>query len=344
MPNIKTLQTSFAGGEVTPELFGRIDDSKYQSGLSVCRNFVVKPHGPAESRAGFEFVREVKDSTKEVRLIPFTYSTTQTMVLEFGNTYIRFHTQGATLLSGGSPYEVVTPYLEADLFDLHFVQSADVLTIVHPKYAPRELKRLGATSWTLSTISFGAPITAPGSVSAVASGHTTAKYTYSYCVTSVDSDGVGESVRSSASGASGNLYETGGIVTISWGSVAGATLYNVYKLTGGLYGYIGQTSGNSIVDDNISPDLSKTPPTYETVFNATNAYPAAVSYFEQRRCFAGTIAKPQNIWMTKSGTESNMSYSLPIKDDDRISFRVAAREANTIRHIIPLTQLLLMTS
>jgi hypothetical protein len=80
------------------------------------------------------------------------------------------------------------------------------------------------------------------------------------------------------------------------------------------------------------------------VFNAAGDYPAAVSYFEQRRCFAGTINKPQNIWMTRSGTESAMCYSLPIRDDDRIAFRVAAREANTIRHIVPLTQLLLLTS
>ena len=29
----------------------------------------------------------------------------------------------------------------------------------------------------------------------------------------------------------------------------------------------------------------------------------------------------------KSGTESNMSFGLPIRDDDRIEFRVAAREA-----------------
>ena len=37
--------------------------------------------------------------------------------------------------------------------------------------------------------------------------------------------------------------------------------------------------------------------------------------------------------MTKSGTESNMSFGLPIADDDRIKFQVAAREANTIRHL-----------
>jgi hypothetical protein len=90
--------------------------------------------------------------------------------------------------------------------------------------------------------------------------------------------------------------------------------------------------------------MSKTPPIYETVFNSPGDYPAAVSYFEQRRCFAGTINKPQHIWMTRSGTESAMSYSLPDRDDDRISFRVAAREANTIRHIVPLSHLLLLTS
>ena len=48
--------------------------------------------------------------------------------------------------------------------------------------------------------------------------------------------------------------------------------------------------------------------------------------------------------MTKSGTESNLQYSLPTRDDDAISFRVAAREANTIRHVVPLTNLILLTS
>lgn len=344
MANVKTPQISFAGGEVSPEMFGRIDDSKYRAGLAKCRNFIIKPQGPAENRAGFEFVREVKDSTKRVRLISFTFSTTQTMVLETGPGYFRFHTQGGTLLSGGVPYEVVNPYAEEDLFDIHYVQSADVLTLVHPKYAPRELRRLGATNWQLSTISFNASVVAPAAPTAVASGMSEVKYNYSYVVTAVDAEGVSESAASPSATVGGNLFETGAIVTISWAAISGASRYNVYKLQGGLYGYIGQTASLSIIDDNIAPDLSKTPPIYETVFNEEGAYPGAVSYFEQRRSFAGTTKKPQNIWMTKSGTESNMSYSLPLRDDDRISFRVAAREANTIRHIVPLTQLLLLTS
>lgn len=343
MANTRSLQRSFSGGEVTPEFFGRIDDVKYQSGLATCRNFLVKPHGPVENRPGFAFVREVKDSSKKVRLIPFTFSTTQTMVIELGAGYIRFHTQGGTVLSAGVPYEIANPYAEADLFDIHYVQSADVLTLVHPGYAPRELRRLGATNWTLTTITFAAP-TAPTTPTATKVGGTELKYTYAYVVTAIGADGISESQKSPVATVTANLFETGQVIDITWSAVTGATRYNVFKQQGGAFGYIGSTSDLMLRDDNIDPDMSKTPPIYETVFNTTGEYPGAVSYFEQRRCFAGSINKPQNIWMTKSGTESNMSYSLPLRDDDRISFRVAAREANTIRHIVPLTQLVLLTS
>ena len=172
MPNIRTLQRSFGGGEVTPEFFGRIDDIKFQTGLALCRNFIVLPHGPIANRPGFAFVRAVKDSTKKTRLIPFTYSTDQTMVIELGAGYFRFHTQGATLMNGAVPYEISNPYAESDLFDIHYVQSADVLTLVHPNYAPRELRRLGATNWQLTTLSFAAPIAAPGAPTLVAAGLT----------------------------------------------------------------------------------------------------------------------------------------------------------------------------
>ncbi|MHB1371979.1 MAG: phage tail protein, partial [Pseudomonadaceae bacterium] len=213
----------------------------------------------------------------------------------------------------------------------------------HPNYAPRELRRYGATNWQLATVSFSAPITAPTGQSATPNA-TDTTYNYSYVITAINADGVSESAASAAATCANNLFTSGRWNTIDWSAVSGASRYNVYKLQGGLYGYIGQTAGTSIVDDNIAPDLSKTPPIYDSLFGSAGNYPAAVSYFEQRRTLAGTINKPQNIWMTKSGTESDMSYSLPIRDDDRIAFRVAAREANTIRHIVPMAGLILLTS
>ena len=401
MPVTRSFKQTFSGGEISPEMFGRIADNKFQQGAALVRNFIVKPQGPAQNRSGFAFVKEVKDSTKKTRLLSFTFSTVQTMVIEMGDQYFRFHTQGQTLnysngaawnnataytvgdiaLQGGVNYyctvahtnqvppntaywyplpatyvyEVPSPYLEAELFDVHYVQSADVMTLVHPNHAPKELRRLGATKWELKTIDFGSPLPAP-------TGVTVTPYTpsststnvdtfedHEYVVTAVKANLSDESSQSAvgltSAGATptNNIFVTGATNTISWTAVTGASRYRVYKNQGGIYGFLGETTTTTIVDNNIAPDFAKTPPIHENDFVGTGNYPGAVSYFEQRRVFAGTDNAPQDIWMTASGTESNMSFGLPIKDNDRIEFRVAAREANTIRHIVPLTNLLMLT-
>ena len=395
MPVTRNFKQAFSGGEISPEMFGRIDDTKYQQGAAKLRNFIAKPQGPAENRPGFAFVKEVKDSTKAVRLMSFTFSTVQTMVIEMGDQYFRFHTQGATLnysdgaawnsgtnyvvgsiakysgtnyysktahsnsqppnstnwyaLPADMTYEIPSPYLEAELFDIHYVQSADVMTIVHPSHAPRELRRLGATQWELKEINFGSPIASPTGVSVSAyipsssSTNTDTYEAHEYVVTAIGSNLIDESAQSSSGSANNNIFVTGAKNTVSWNAVTGAARYRVYKEQAGVYGFLGETTSTSIVDANIAPDFSRTPPVYDNPFPSSDNYPGAVSYFEQRRVFAGTNNDPQTIYMTKSGTESNMSFGIPIRDDDRIKFRVAAREANTIRHIVPLTQLLLLT-
>jgi hypothetical protein len=152
-------QVSFAGGEISPTLHGRSDLAKYHVSLRRMRNFFPSRQGVAVSRPGTTFVREVKTSANgKVRLIPFIYSDTQAYVLEFGNGYIRFHRNGATILSGGVPYEVSTSYATADLPKLQVAQVGKVLSITHSSYAPTELTWGGTdTSWTLSSINFTRP-------------------------------------------------------------------------------------------------------------------------------------------------------------------------------------------
>lgn len=164
VPNTRVFTRSFSGGELSAEMFGRIDDAKYQSGAALLQNFIATPQGAAQNRPGFAYVLATKNNGP-ARLISFVYNNTQTMVVELGNQYVRFHTQGATLETvPGVPYEVASPYLAADLFDIHYVQSADVMTLVHPSYPPMELRRLGALSWTLTAINFGAAVGTPTGV------------------------------------------------------------------------------------------------------------------------------------------------------------------------------------
>jgi hypothetical protein len=652
MANTRLYTRSFAGGEVSPEMFGRIDDSRYQTGAKTMRNFVVKPQGAARSRPGFEYVANTKFSDKPTRLIPFVFNNDQAYALEFGEQYMRIYLNGAQVQlsgvrafvanatvtfdnsldvvnwsanglqngdavifsggtmppelasnilyyvvnaatntiqltetvggspitftlngsptvtgkrryypgeifsSGGSNYycttqndgitppsasywsvmsgnalEIPTPYDDADVMDLHYVQSGDILTIVHPSYAPREVARYSAQRWTCTEIAFQSRLQPPATLTAhktygarfqvysidtVGAGtptqfallsnsvhyfaigsfvyitgatggspsdsipdgfyivHTTPNaYTFtlryrdtgtivskwpsspiffptscfvqasspsidvvnSYCVTAFDKYGI-ESAQSTLLEVNNNLFQTGAANTIAWQYDPEAYGYNVYKKQSGLFGYIGQTtqmrspqskflvytiSGGSLgiiksgfilyeneavafsavpsgaviptgvtagqayfvkntsptsftvsevpggdpivvsgatpngftvtrlasfTDDNIAPDLGRTPSYLDDAddFVGTGNYPSAVSYFEQRRIFAGTNNDPQTFWGTRANTESDLGFHIPVQADDRIKFKVASRQASQIRHLVALNNLLALTS
>jgi len=158
MPRTTLALTSFVSGEFSAKLDGRTDFQKYNSSCKTLENFLVHPQGAATRRVGTQFIAEVKSSAAKTRLIPFEFSTTQTYILEFGNNYIRFFKDKGQILSGGSAYEIATPYATSELFDIKFAQSADVMYLCHPNHDVRKLSRTGHTSWTLSTVSFtGSP-------------------------------------------------------------------------------------------------------------------------------------------------------------------------------------------
>ena len=122
---------NFNAGELSPKLEGRVDLTKYFSGVNTMRNFICLPQGGVESRSGTHFVAETKDSNRKSGLIPFKFAELQNYMLEFGHEYIRFYmnsgqiwtvdsytkllihcngTEGSTEFEDGSPSEhTVTP-------------------------------------------------------------------------------------------------------------------------------------------------------------------------------------------------------------------------------------------
>lgn len=154
MAVVAPLLGHFDSGEISPRMMGRVDSDRYKSALAKCFNWIPTLQGDLQRRPGTSYVGQVKNNTQKVRLIPFSFSTAQSYVLEVGPLYVRFWTNYGQLLNGGSPLEVTTPYAAGDISALRFVQSADVLYIVHPNYAPAKLQRFGATNWQLTTITF----------------------------------------------------------------------------------------------------------------------------------------------------------------------------------------------
>ncbi|EMS1124420.1 hypothetical protein AADE44_003417 [Klebsiella aerogenes] len=147
---VSWIQPSFSGGEIAPSLYGRIDMAKYQVALRKCDNFIVRQYGGVENRPGTQFIAAAKYPDRKCRLIPFQFSTVQTYALEFGHNYMRVIKDGGLVLTTGNViFELATPYADSDVFGLKFTQSADVMTIVHPSYPPKELRRYAHDNWQI---------------------------------------------------------------------------------------------------------------------------------------------------------------------------------------------------
>lgn len=91
------IKTSFAAGEMSPALAGRVDLAKYQVGAAVMRNFFVDYRGGASTRPGTQHVGRCRllAGNPKPRLIPFVFSNEQAYVLELNNNYLRVIYRGA---------------------------------------------------------------------------------------------------------------------------------------------------------------------------------------------------------------------------------------------------------
>jgi hypothetical protein len=288
-------QRSFSGGELSPSLYARTDVQKYITGARTLRNFVPQRHGGAANRAGTELVREVKDSSKVVRLIPWVFNDSQTYVLEFGERYLRVHqnggvvvvtgvaawvtatayalgdirsnggvnyyataahTSGATTQPGvganwsavwyaltGSVYEIPTPYAAADVALLKYAQSADVMTLVHPSYAPRELSRTAHTRWVLAGITIGPMI---GQVTGIGSSGGSAGVIKYWAVTAVD-EATNEEGLPVIYSSTNRIASVPAPVILTWTPAANSVEYNVYASDDGVtYGFKGPAGGTKL--------------------------------------------------------------------------------------------------
>jgi hypothetical protein len=187
------IQPSFAAGELSPKLYGRVDQATYRIGTRKMRNFFVHPGGSASNRPGTEFIGEVADSSKRGRLIPFQFNGQVTYVLEFGDHLLRVIKDGGYVLSGPSTiYQIATPYAVADLPRLKYTQSADVMTFCHPAYQPQDRSRSGDAAWVFTPVSFAPQVSRPSGLGLTvpSSGSTT----YRYKVTAVNADDTEESL------------------------------------------------------------------------------------------------------------------------------------------------------
>jgi len=319
VPKVSPMQTSFGGGEFSPLLNGQVDLDRYRQALETCTNYIPSLQGGLVRRSGTKFVAATKTAGSAARLIPFQFSVTQAYILEFGNQYVRFYRNNGQIDSGGSPYEVATPYLAADLFQLRITQSADVLYITHPSYAPRTLSRTGHTSWTLAEIVFTDGPYLPLNTSVTS-------------LTPSAATGTGVTLTASSiaginSGAGFAATDVGRVIRLREGSVWGWVRITAWTST-------------TVVTVDVGSTLTNVnPKTFFRmgVWSGTTGYPAVVTFHEDRLFFAGNTNFPQRMDGSVTSEYSNFAPSETsgtVLATSACSFTFNANDVNVVRWLI----------
>lgn len=302
MPKASPILQSYNAGELSPYVRGRTDLAKYFSGCELVENMLILPEGPLTSRPGTYFVAELADSDVKGRVMHFNFSTIQGYILEFGENVIQFYKDYGQILDGASAYQVTTTYLEEDLFQLQFAQSADVMYIFHPKHPMRTLSRTGHTSWTLAAVDV-----------------------YDAAATNITA--ITKAANAVVTSASHGLA-TGDVIKIA--SVVGMTEINDQ------YTPVTKIDANSFSCDRID---STGYTAYSSGGTARKMLaPSCGTFFEQRLAVAGMETDPQSVRLSK--TADFDYFTTGTADDDAMNYSIVSEKVDRILWMISETSLI----
>ena len=148
-------QFAFSSGEISPLLYSRPDYQRNQTGLRSCNGFIPLRQGGLTRAPGTLFRGYTRGNAK-ARLINFEFAENDALTLEFTDMRMRVWRYGALIMDGGSPFELTTPYSEAALDNLQWVQSADVIYIADGAQPVQKLSRFALDNWTIGPVPFDA--------------------------------------------------------------------------------------------------------------------------------------------------------------------------------------------
>ena len=144
MPAVKRAKTSFAAGELAPELLGRGDLRAFENGARRLRNVFIQPTGGVTRRPG---LRHVATLPGPARLIAFEFNTEQAYLMVLTDGVLRVFLGDALIAT------LPGPWTEAMLPQIGFTQSADTLLLTHPDMVPQRVTRT-LPGWTIAPWSF----------------------------------------------------------------------------------------------------------------------------------------------------------------------------------------------
>ena len=323
---------------------------------------------------GNEYIRFYKDNGQIVRTLADTTAWAALTAYKVGdfvkNASIIYicntaHTSASGWAANASKftaqtiYELVTPYLTADLYELQFTQSADVLYVTHRDYTPNKISRTGHSSWTITAMSVdGGPwmpdnltnITMAAGATSGATTLTAAAPAWAAATKYKKDDYVTQS---------GTVYKclvshlsatfATELAAAKWVAEAlvvftTADVGRLMKMAGkvgtdpdDVQGYLEITAFSSatVVSATVRRTLSASTATTDWAYGAWSdrtGYPGVCAFYEQRLFLASTNSQPQTVWGSFTGEFEN--FTTGDKDDEALDYTIYSEQVNAIRWMV----------
>lgn len=319
MAKTTLLQTSFVGGVLDPQLYGRLDLETYRRAAAKLDNVVVMPQGGVRRRPGMQYISHVHENAR-TRLVPFSFNDVDQYLLVFTPARIDVVKGDAVVASvTDSALGVLT---ETVLEHMNWTQSNDVLILVHPDIQPIEISRTSDTVWNVATLALNnLPVFAYGSITVAAqTGNMTPSAT------------VGQITLTRSAGTF-DAADVGQYALFSQGRVLITEITTATTAKGIVHTELTNTSARPW-------ELESG---YEPVMSDLRGWPASVTFFQGRLVLGGLKSRPQTLLMSKVGDYFNFDVGHGLADM-AIDVTIDDDRVNTIRHLFPGRDLQVFTS
>ena len=310
MPRIPTIKTTFTSGEVSSDLLGRGDLNAYDNGALKLRNVFIQPTGGIIRRSG---LRYIDTALGKGRMMAFEFNSEQTYLLVLTHLKLSIY--------AGDALEITldAPWIENDIQQLAWTQSADTLLLTHPDYPPRRLIRSGLGVWSIVGWEFynnGGRICQP--MYKFAGGNVT--------------------ITPSAT--------TGTITLTTSASVFEAGHAGTHLRVGNKEVQIIAVASPTVVSATVIETLTAMTPTVdweEQSFSNVRGFPTTAAFHQDRLVIGGSRDLPNRIWMSQSGDLFNFDLGTGL-DSEAIEFGIFSDQVNAIRGVFSGRHLQVFTS
>ena len=309
MARAAVIYPTFARGEVSPLMLGRIDIPQYPSCLQKCRNCWVRPYGLVSRVAGSEYINTTKNNAK-ARLLKFVFSASDSYIIEVGAGYFRFYNDGGIVIKDGEIYEIENSYTDEQIETLQYVQIDDIIKFAvlpagsdNSTAKPKELIRNAPDDWVFQDVNFK-----------------TTPY--------LDENITDVTLKPSAT--TGDITITASKDTFNEGHIGsywwiGATVTEDDIETQGYVKITGITSPTK-ASATVQATLSTTSATTrwgEGAWSDYRGYPACIGLYDGRLYYARTPYQPRNVYGSKPYAYETFTPAIDNEDDGAINIQLA---------------------